>query len=395
MPILLLAYLAFISMALPDGLLGVAWASMRLTFDEPVSALGLLLPFAVISSLLSSAAAGFVLARIGVGRLLAASTALSAAALVGYSLASAFWVIIAATTLLAAGSGAVDSGLNAYAARHFGARHINWMHASYGLGATVGPLLVTGMIGAGLSWRWAYASVAATQVLLAIAFAGTSRAWIARDTADRRVPSTSVRTDGSPWHTLRLAAVWRGASLFALQSGLEASTALWAFLFLTGGRGLAAAPAAATVSAYWAALCVGRLVLGPLAERYGSRPVLVVGVTGIGLGAVLVVLPAPAGVAVAGFVLIGLAAAPMFPLLTLTTRERVGATHADRAVGVQVAASSVAAATIPATIGVLIDHLGTLVLGPCLLALAAATAGVYATLAGRPVTSTRTDAPSS
>ncbi|HKS99167.1 MAG TPA: MFS transporter, partial [Rugosimonospora sp.] len=179
MPSLLLAYLAFASMALPDGLLGVAWPAMRASLGQPVSAVGLLMPFGVASSLLSSAGTGFLLARTGVGRLLALSALLSAIALAACGLAPAFWAVIAAVVLLAAGFGAVDSGLNAYAARHFTARHINWMHASYGLGAATGPILVTGVIAAGLSWRWAYGCVAVILALVAAAFFATAGRWTA------------------------------------------------------------------------------------------------------------------------------------------------------------------------------------------------------------------------
>jgi fucose permease len=379
MSLLLLAYLAFTSMALPDGLLGVAWPSMRLSLGQPVGALGLLLPFGVVSSLLSSAATGFVLSRIGVGRLLAASTAMSALALLGYGLAPAFWAVIASTVLLAAGSGAIDSGLNAYAARRFSARHINWMHASYGLGATIGPLLVTGVAGAGLSWRWAYAIVAVVQALIALAFVVTSSAWLTNGPAAGSAATESSAVTADPVRRgLRPQLVWPGAAIFMVETGLECSTALWAYFFLTAGRGLAAGPAAGTVSAYWATLCVARLVIGPVAERHGSYRVLAAGVTGLCLGAALVAAPAPPAVTVAGFVVIALAAAPMFPLLTLTTRDRVGPGHADQVIGVQVAAGSVGAATVPAAVGVLIGHYGAGALGPCLIVLALATAAVYA-----------------
>jgi MFS family permease len=175
MPLLVLVYLAYVSMALPDGLFGVAWPSMRLTLGAPISAVGLLLPFAVASSLLSSTVTGFVVDRAGMGRLLAVGTALSAAALAIFGLAPAFWVLIPAIVLLAAGSGGVDAALNAYAARRFTARHINWMHASYGLGAMVGPLVVTAIINSGLSWRWAYTCAAAVQAVVSVAFLATAR----------------------------------------------------------------------------------------------------------------------------------------------------------------------------------------------------------------------------
>jgi fucose permease len=163
-----------------------------------------------------------------------------------------------------------------------------------------------------------------------------------------------------------------------LESGLECATTLWAFLFLTTDRGLSRVAAGTTVSAYWAALCAGRLVLGPVAERYGTHRVLRAAAAAIILGAVLVALPAPGGLAVAGIVVIALGAAPMFPLLTLTTRERVGEAHADQTVGVQVAAAAVGAAAAPPLVGLLIGRYGAGVLGPCLLALAVATTAAYA-----------------
>ncbi len=371
MPLLVLAYLAYISMALPDGLFGVAWPSMRLTLGVPIGAVGLLLPFGVASSLLSSTVTGFVVERTGMGRLLAVGTALSAAALAIFGLAPAFWVLIPAVVLLAAGFGGVDAALNAYAARRFTARHINWMHASYGLGAMAGPLVVTAIIDSGLSWRWAYTCVAAVQAVVSVAFLATARRWATPRPA-RRPRSSEV------WHALRVGGLWRGAAVFAVETGFESTTALWTFLFLTSGRGLSHVVAGATVSAYWATLCLGRLVFGPLAEQYGPHRVLRGAVAAVVLGAVLVLLPTARAVAIAGVVVIALGAAPMFPLLTLTTRERVGAEHADQAVGVQVAASTVGSATIPALVGVLIDHFSTAVLGPCLLVLAVAVGVAYA-----------------
>jgi fucose permease len=370
MPLLVLAYLAYISMALPDGLFGVAWPSMRLTLGAPVSAVGLLLPFGVASSLLSSTVTGFVVDRAGMGRLLAMGTALSAAALAIFGLAPAFWVLIPAIMLLAAGSGGVDAALNVYAARRFTARHINWMHASYGLGAMAGPLVVTAIIDSGLSWRWAYTSIAAVQAVVSVAFLATARRW-AIPPPRRRPPSSHV------WHALRVSGLWRGAAVFAVETGFESTTALWTFLFLTSGRGLSHVVAGATVSAYWATLCLGRLVLGPLAEQYGPHRVLRSAIAAMVLGAVLVLLPTAGAVAIAGVVVIALGAAPMFPLLTLTTRERVGAEHADQTVGVQVAASVVGSASIPALVGVLIGHFSTAIMGPCLLVLAVAVAIAY------------------
>jgi len=392
---LLLSYLAFLGISLPDGLFGVAWPSMSRDLGVPLGALGLMLPLGVASSMLSSASTGVLLARIGLGRLLATSIAVTGVALLTQSVAPVFWVVVATGVLIAAGNGAIDAGLNANAARRFTARQITWMHAVYGFGAAVGPLLFAGMAGFGLSWRWTFAVVAAVQGLLAVLFAATARTWApappstggqavgGRAVDGRAVDGQAVggrAVDGRPGVDrggFRMPAVfWPGAALFAVQTGVESATALWAFVFLTGARGVSLGVAAATVSGYWAALLVGRLVLGPVADRTGARPVLLVGLAGMAGGAALLLVPS-AGAALAGIVLIGLSAAPMYPLLMLTTKDRVGADLADRAVGVQGAASALGSATMPALIGLLIGPLGAAVIAPCVLLLALATATAY------------------
>ncbi|MEJ3744439.1 MFS transporter [Actinomycetes bacterium KLBMP 9797] len=387
-----LAYLSFISIALPDGLLGVAWPSMRHTLHQPVAAVGLLPPIAVVSSILASAATGYLVGRTGIGRLLAVSTALAAIALAAQAVAPAFWVVLAAAAVLAVGSGAIDAGLNAHAARHFNARRITWMHGCYGLGAAAGPLVVAGTADLGLSWRWAFGAVAVVLALLAVGFAGAARSWTAppapaRSWTAQPAPAPSWTAAPAPapsWtaapapapSTVAGRASWSGAPVFALQNGLESCATLWAYTYLTGARGVAPAVGAAAVSGYWIALVVGRLVLGPVADRVGARRVLVAGLAGMAGGAALAMLPGAA--AIAGVVLLGFAAAPMFPLLTLTTADRVGAARADRSIGLQVAAAAAGSALLPAAAGWLIAHSGPAALAPCLLTLTAATAIAYA-----------------
>jgi fucose permease len=374
MPLLLLAYLAFLGISLPDGLLGVSWPSMSVSFGQPVGALGLVLPFAVVSSMLSSASTGVLLSRIGLGRILAGSIGLYALSLSAQSLASAFWVFIVAVVVLAAGSGAIDAALNAFAARRFNARQITWLHAVYGLGAAAGPLLFLATAAAGLSWRWAFAFVAALLAVMTVVFALTRHLW---PTPQRPQPRSSRQPLAGLKAGLRLpGAVWSGVAVFALQTGVESGTALWAYLFLTDARAVPSGIAAATVSGYWIALLLGRVVLGPVASRSGPRPVLVACLAGMSVSAMLLLSPgfAPVG----GILLLGLCAAPIFPLLTLTTPERVGAAWADRAIGLQSAASAAGSATLPALIGLLIGPIGSQVIAPSLLALVLLNTAVFA-----------------
>ncbi|GGO23840.1 MFS transporter [Micromonospora parathelypteridis] len=388
---LLLAYLAFVSLGLPDGLLGVAWPSTRSDFGVPTEAVGWVLTAGTVGYLTSSVLAGFTLARVGVGALLAGSTVLAGLALAGYSVSPVLAVLVGCALLLGLGSGAVDSGLNAYAAGAFGARHMNWLHAFFGLGVAIGPLIMTGVLSAGLAWRWGYGIVAAAQLVLAAAFVLTVRAWHRGVPASTEASATAgtevgaavetgpTSADGAApvvrvpvRDTLRLPAVWSGLLAFALYVAIEVSAGLWAFLLLTEGRGLSAALAGGCVSAYWGSLFVGRVVQGVVAERLGAGLVLRVSLVGMAVGAALIAVPGPAVLAVLGLVVVGFAAAPVFPLLTLTTAERVGAAHADRAIGMQIGASGLGAALVPAGLGVLIGNTSVQVLGSALLVLALA-----------------------
>ncbi|MDQ2874771.1 MAG: hypothetical protein M3Y33_08270 [Actinomycetota bacterium] len=153
MPPLLLSCLAYLTVALPSSVLGLLWPSMQSSFHEPVGALGLLVIFGTAASVSSSAATGRILSRLTVGPLLPIGTMLIALALGAESVAPSLWVFIAGTIAFGSGFGAIDSALNAHAASHFGARDVNWMHASYGPGSAIGPLLVTVLLTDGLGWR--------------------------------------------------------------------------------------------------------------------------------------------------------------------------------------------------------------------------------------------------
>jgi fucose permease len=375
--LLLLAYVGFISLGLPDGLLGVAWPSMWRDFGVDVGAVGLLLTVGVVGYLSSSVVTGFALARVGVGWLLAGSTALAALALYGYSIAPFFLLVPVFSLLLGLGSGAIDAGLNVYAASHFGPRHMNWLHASWGFGATMGPLVMTAVLGSGLAWRWGYGLTAAAQTVLAIAFAFTARAWQDGPVAAPAEAASVAPVPRRRGAALRVTAVWLGAFTFAAYTGIEFSAGLWAFTLLTEGRGLSPTVAGTCVSVYWGSLFVGRVLYGVVATRLSSRVTLLTCMTGMGVGAAVLALPAPGWVAVTGLMMIGGSAAPVFPLLTLTTADRVGPANAGPAVGIQIAAAGLGGVAFPAGIGLLFDRYGTDVLAWVLIAMSAALIGAY------------------
>jgi fucose permease len=374
-PALLLACLAYLSVALPGSTLGLLWPSMRLSFGAPVGALGILLVPGIIASIIASAVTGRV--RLRPGTLVAAATALIALALAAEAAAPSLWVLTAGTALFGIGFGALDTALNAHAARHFGARDVNWMHASYGLGATLGPLLVTALLRAGQGWRQVYAVMAVVLVVLAGILALARRGWAppAPGAAAQARPDPYPAPDRDPAPASRsVVAVTRVLTFTAVETGIESGAGIWGYLFLSGGRGLPVAAAGLAVSAYWAMMCAGRVVLGPVAQRLGPARVLTAAVAGVPVGAALMAVPGPGALAVAGLMILGVAAAPVFPLLTLTS----GTT---RMVGLQVAASAAGSAALPAGLGLVIGAAGAGILGLLLLALGLAMAGLF--LSGR------------
>jgi MFS family permease len=367
-----LALLAFFAIALPDAMLGVAWPFMRVTFDQPLAAMTLVLPFGVAATVVSTSGWTWAADRLGLSRLLTGSVALSAVALLCCALAPAYWVIVACAVLFGLSGGAIDAALNAYAARHFGPRQINFMHAAYGIGAATSPLIVTVVVSSGISWRWAYLAVMVIQGVLAILFA--SRRWneVAAQTRNAPAAMRSAPSPDRPRWRLPPRAV-AGLLIAAVDCGLESVVGLWAFVFLLEAVTLQPAVAGVVVSGYWAALVVGRVLLGSVAERVGTWPVLAAATIMVVTAAALLVSGQPIATAM-GVVLLGLAVAPIYPLLVLTTAERTTASSVDRLVGFQAAASTLGAVTFASLVGLM---MGANLNGfaYCVLALALLTGG--------------------
>lgn len=375
--VLVLGFVGFVSLGLPDGLLGVAWPSLRAGFGQPLEALGPLLIAITAGYVGSSFASGRALARFGVGGLLTLSALLTAASLLGWTLATRFSVVVALGAGAGMGAGAIDAGLNTHMARHYSPRVLNWLHACYGVGAAAGPALMTALLAAGRPWTSGYRLVAAGQLVLALGFFVTRRQWTDGERAADagRPPATPARA------TLRLAPTRFGMLAFFLYVGLEASAGVWAFSLLTEAREVPLAQAGAWVSAYWAALTAGRVAFGFVAGAAPLAQLLRGCLVGITAGAGLLALDAGGALTLAGLVLLGLACGPVFPSLVAATPARVGAAHAANAVGFQIAAAGVGASLVPAGVGALAAAGGLAWVPFALLALAAALLTVHEGLA--------------
>jgi fucose permease len=361
----ILAFLAFVSLGLPDGLLGVAWPSIRAEFALPLDALGMLVVATTAGFLTSSFLGGAVLRALPLGTVLALSTAAAAAALLGFAASRSWPVLIALGYLAGLGGGAIDAGLNAYGARHFSARTLNWLHAFFGVGTALGPLIVTAVLSAGLVWRWSYAIVGTAQVLLAVAFFLTRDRWlpILVHGGGGAALTRAARTH----HTLRRPVVWLGMLVFFVYSGVEMATAHWSYSLLTLSRGVPETTAGLFVSLYWGSLMVGRVLFGAVANRIPLVLTLRLCIVGAAAGALLFWLEPTRSLSLLGLMSMGFFFAPVFATLISLTPARVGAAHADSAIGFQVASAALGAAVLTGVTGLLAASYGLEAIGPTLL----------------------------
>ncbi len=369
-----LAFLAFVSLGLPDGILGVAWPSLRRSFDRPVAALGAILLATMAGYLVSSFSAGALLARAGVGRLLVASGLVVAASATIWAATPLWPPVLAGAVLAGLGAGAIDAAVNAFAASHFTARVVTWLHACWGLGAMTGPLLMTAALASGLGWRWGYAALAAALVALSLCFRLTLGLW---DTpgpagaadAGAPEPAADLEAPASLREALASPAVRRNVAVFFLYTGIEASAGQWAYTLLTEARGLAPAAAGVAASCYWGSIFVGRLAFGALAHHVAPRTLLRAAVAAAPFAAAGVAFSRSATIGFAFLFALGLVLAPIFPLLISETPGRVGRRHAAHAIGFQISAATLGSGVLPAAAGLVMSRLGLEALGPSLLGL--------------------------
>jgi fucose permease len=308
----------------------------------------------------------------GLGRVLVASSAATAASTLAYALAPGWEVVVLSAVVAGLGAGAIDAGINAFAAACLSSRLTSWLHASYGVGAALGPLLTSTVLATTGSWRIAYGLIGLVLAMMTVAFARTAGRW----TVDAQ-PARPARTAPATTDALRRPAVWRSVNLFFVYAGLEVGIGQWAYSWLVEGRGVASGDAAIWLAAYWGSLTAGRVILGVLTSRFSAETLLRASLTGVFPG--VLVLWAGVGPAAGAFglPLLGLALAPIFPLLIATTPQRVGTAHAPHTIGFQVAAFYLGTAVLPGAAGVLARRRGLDVLGPFLFGTALGLGGLY------------------
>lgn len=368
-----LAYLGFIVMGVPGTLLNIAWTYMREEFTLSLDALGTLLIASTVGYFIASFASGRIIARLGIGLVLLLACLASLGGLLGYALLQSWVLLHVFAALAGAGSGLIDSGLNIYFAAHYGPRLMNWLHACFGVGATLGPLVMTAIVNNNQSWRWGYALTAIVYGALALAFALTRDRW-------RTAPPPSA-SDPHPTRrgraVLLMPAVWLGVVMFFTYAGMEVTGGQWSYTLFTEARGITPEVAGAWVGFYWGSFTIGRFLFGAFANRLNVTMVIRLCMLGALLGGLLIWWSPVQEAGFFGLALLGFVQAPIFPLLVGDTQKRLGPTLAPHAIGFQIAAASVGIALVPALAGVLAQNAGVNSIAPFIVAVAALMIGLY------------------
>ncbi|MFD0590963.1 MFS transporter [Paenibacillus sp. GCM10027627] len=358
---LLIIYLSFISLGLPDSLLGAAWPVMRPELQAPFSAAGTLSIIIAAGTIVSSLASGTVLRLLGTGKVTLISCIMTAASLLGFYYAPSFiWLMVLALPL-GLGAGTVDAGLNQYVAIHYKAHHMSWLHCFWGVGATLGPVIMSGFMSGQGSWRSGYLAVALIQFALVVILFATLPLWkrmekrhseaLTEPRLEAKLEEKPLPEQGQGGKLLSMKGVKLTLMTFLFYCGAEATVGLWGSSFLVKVDGLSAATAAQWVSIYYGGITIGRFITGFVTLRFSNAVLIRTGLLVSLAGALLLLLPLPAPGSLIGFMLIGLGLAPIYPCMLQETPARFGKMQTERLMGYQMAVAYTGATLLPPMLG--------------------------------------------
>ncbi|MDQ0229050.1 MFS transporter [Metabacillus malikii] len=357
--LLLIIYLAFISLGLPDSLLGVAWPVMQSDFDAPLETAGLLFMTIAGGTIISSLLSGRVLKRFGTAKVTVVSTLITACALLGFYFApSLIWLFLCAIPL-GLGAGAIDAGLNDYVAIHYKAHHMSWLHSFWGVGATFGPVVMAQFISGGNAWGNGYLAIAGLQFTLVLILLLSLPLW-KRVTAKSNQNTNEVAADskasdmeleGNQLKPLQIKGVKWSLAAFLFYCGVEATVGLWGSSYLVNIKDISVPVAAQWVSFYFAGITVGRFITGFITFKVSNRTLIRTGQIIALSGAVCLLLPLPALFSLIGLILVGLGLAPIFPCMLHETPIRFGKKHSQTIMGYQMAIAYTGSTFLPPLLG--------------------------------------------
>lgn len=385
--LLAIIYIAFVSLGLPDSLVGAGWPAMHGDLGAPVAFAGIITMIIAGGTILSSLASERLTRRFGTGVVTAVSVGMTAAALVGFSSSDAFWMLCLWAVPYGLGAGAVDAALNNYVALHYAARHMNWLHSFWGVGASISPFIMGYAISSGQGWSSAYLVIGLVQVVLTLVLLGSIPLWGRADRArsqqsEAEQPATHDPLEADPTAkgtshvplatALRIPGVMLILITFFAYCALESTSILWASTYLVAVRDALPATAAVFGALFLLGITGGRFLAGFFADRIGDRQLIRGGFVLVGIGALMLALPLQTDViALAGLVIAGLGSAPIYPAIIHSTPVNFGRRNSQAIIGIQMAAAYVGSTLAPPAFGALAAVTGMWILPLYLLVLVA------------------------
>lgn len=371
--LLVIIYLSFISLGLPDSLLGSAWPSMAGELSAPLWGAGLVQMTVSFGTIVSSLNSARLIRRFGTGRLTAISVAMTALALLGFSFARHYvWLLLMAVPL-GLGAGAVDAALNNYVALHCAPRHMSWLHCFWGVGTTIGPVILSACIAWGGGWAAGYRVIGALQCVLSAVLFGTLKLWkrgnVQQDEQEARELTVS--------QVLALPGAKPGMITFLCYCAVESTVGLWAATFMVVARGVNTVQAASYAALFYLGITAGRAISGFMTIRFLPKQMVRLGLALLAAGCVLLFVPVR-GLMLAGLALCGLGCAPIYPNIIQDTPVNYGAENSQAAIGVQMAFAYVGSTFLPSVFGGLAGRLGYGLMPVYALALTALMAAMFA-----------------
>ncbi len=366
MLLLLIGFYSFIVIGVFPGVLNIAWRYMEVTFSVDLDSLGVLLLAITVGRLLTSFGSGWLIGRMDVGRTLLLGGVLSISGALAYSVAPAWGFLLAAGFVAALGAGTIDAGMNTFAAAYYGKGPMNWLHAFFGVGLTIGPFIVTYfVVNLEQTWRSAYVVIAMLQVGFVIALMLTLRQWRMPE-LDENDPDEDNRTTASIMQTLAVPAALMGIILFGVYGGLEIAAGQLTNSLFTDERGVTQEVSSFWISFYWASFTIGRMIVGTIGERISNVTLMRLSMGGAVLGTLFLWLNFSNIIGFLGLALLGFALAPMFATFINETPRRVGKRHTANAIGFQIGFAGFGGALLSGLAALLGANLGLEVIGPFL-----------------------------
>ena len=355
--LLVIIYLAFISLGLPDALLGAAWPSMYPQFDVPVSYAGIISMIIALGTVVSSLQSDRLTQKLGTGKVTALSVLMTAMALFGFAASHSFGMLCLWAIPYGLGAGSVDASLNNYVALHYESRHMSWLHCMWGVGASAGPYIMGYALTAGWGWNSGYHIIAVLQIFLTAILLCSLPLWkqrpaeVLQDGKVQPAKALSIR------EVLQLAGAREILVCFFCYCALEQTTGLWASSYLTLHKGVSADTAATFASMFYLGITVGRALSGFLTMKLNDVQMIRLGEVIIGIGVLVMLLPFGQSLSLAGLILIGLGCAPVYPCVIHSTPAHFGADKSQAIIGIQMACAYVGTCLMPPVFGLIANHI--------------------------------------